>query len=248
MRRAQYDIIGQRYSGRRRPDPRISQLIKTALADAKTVVNVGAGTGSYEPADCAVIAVEPSRVMIAQRPSGAAPVIQGVAENLPFADNQFDAALAILTVHHWSAQRKGLSELRRVAHQQVLLTWDPAHPKFWLVQDYFPEILETDLRIFPSLALLEEVLGNLEVHEVPIPHDCVDGFLGAYWRRPAAYLDEEVRAGISSFARLKDVRSRIERLRLDLESGDWQRKNAEILHLEEYDLGYRLVVGQGVGE
>jgi hypothetical protein len=241
---ARYDQIGKTYAGRRRPDPRIANIIKSALGSATSVVNIGAGTGSYEPADCAVIAVEPSRVMIAQRPPGSAPVVQAVAESLPFADNRFDASLAILTVHHWENQGKGLSEMRRVARRQVVLTWDPDHPKFWLVHDYFPEILEMDRHIFPSLELFKEVFGKVEVHEVPIPHDCVDGFLGAYWRRPAAYLDTTVRASISGFARLQDVEPGIERLRSDIESGNWQRKNADLLGLEVCDIGYRLIMSQ----
>lgn len=242
---AKYDIIGQTYSGRRKPDSRISQVIQTALGDARTIVNIGAGTGSYEPADRTVVAVEPSRVMIAQRPASSAPVIQGSAEHLPFADKEFDVALAILTVHHWSDQRKGLSEMRRVAGKQIVLTWDPDHPRFWLVQDYFPDLLEIDRRIFPRLAAIRELLGNIEVRAVPIPHDCLDGFLGAYWRRPVAYLDDEVRASISGFARLEEVAPRLERLRADLEDGHWQRKNAELLDLEACDLGYRLIVSRG---
>lgn len=238
-----YDDIGRSYSGHRRPDPRIARVINAALGDAQSVVNVGAGTGSYEPTDRAVVAVEPSSVMIAQRPANAAPVVRGSADHLPFADGAFEAALAILTVHHWSDRRAGLAEMRRVARGQVVvLTWDPEHPGFWLVRDYFPDIIELDRSIFPTLAELEAVLGHVEVSAVPIPHDCVDGFLGAYWRRPVAYLDEGVRAGISTFARIKDVAPRIERLRAELEDGRWSMKNAELLGLEQLDVGYRLVV------
>jgi SAM-dependent methyltransferase len=242
---ARYDTIGCGYSGRRRPDPRIERIVTAALGDVESVVNVGAGVGSYEPTDRAVVAVEPSVVMIAQRPEGAAPAVQGMAENLPFSNNAFDAALAVLTVHHWSDQRAGLAELRRVARDRVvILTWDPEHPGFWLVRDYFPALLELDRRIFPALADLETTLGKIEVSVVPIPHDCVDGFLGAYWRRPEAYLDEGVRAGISTFARIGDVSPGVERLRADLDSGRWAMKNAEILRLEQLDLGYRLVVAR----
>jgi len=240
---AQYDDIGRAYAGHRRPDPRIARVINAALGDAQSVVNVGAGTGSYEPTDRAVVAVEPSGVMIAQRPANAAPVVRGSADNLPFADGAFEAALAILTVHHWSDRRAGLAEMRRVARGQVVvLTWDPDHPGFWLVRDYFPDIIDLDRSIFPTLAELEAVLGHVEVSAVPIPHDCVDGFLGAYWRRPVAYLDEGVRAGISTFARIKDVAPRVERLRAELEDGQWSMKNAELLGLEQLDVGYRLVV------
>lgn len=245
---ARYDLIGHGYAKQRRPDPRIARLIDAALGDARSVVNVGAGTGSYEPVDRAVTAVEPSSVMIAQRPAGAAPVIQGWADHLPFADNTFDAAMAILTVHHWPDCRAGLAEMRRVARDRVvLLTWDPDHAGFWLVNDYFPEIIGTDRRIFSPLPALEAMLGSIEIQVVPIPHDCVDGFLGAYWRRPEAYLDRSVRAGISSFARLDDVAPRIERLRADLEDGTWEMRNGALRDLEEIDLGYRLVIGSGGG-
>lgn len=260
---ATYDEIGRTYSGLRRSDVRIARLVEAALGDAKSVVNVGAGTGSYEPADREVVAVEPSAVMIAQRPAGAASVVQASAESLPFEDDAFDAALAVLTIHHWRDMRAGLSEMCRVArHRVVVLTWVPVEPDFWLTRDYVPELRELDVRIFPGIAELGGILGGsgagerakergeerrgkraeIDVVPVPIPHDCVDGFLGAYWRRPAAYLDEGIRAGISSFTRIDGVPARMERLRDDLTSGAWARKNAGILELEELDLGYRLVV------
>jgi SAM-dependent methyltransferase len=219
-------------------------MIHSALGDARSVVNIGAGAGSYEPSDRDV-AVEPSLVMVAQRPAGTAPVIWGSADRLPFADSAVEAALAILTVHHWPAQQAGLEEMCRVASDRVvILTWDPAHPGFWLVRDYFPDLIECDRRIFPTLVQLEAVLGRVEVRTVPVPHDCVDGFLGAYWRRPAAYLDDGVRAGISTFARIADVSARIERLRDDLGSGRWAINNAELICLEHLDLGYRLMVSR----
>ena len=242
---SQYDVIGRTYGGHRRADPRIARIIRAALGGASTVVNVGAGAGSYEPADRTVVAVEPSGVMIAQRPAGAAPVVRGAAENLPFRDGAFEAALAILTVHHWADRRAGLAEMRRVARDRVLiLTWDPAHPGFWLARDYFPDLIEFDRRIFPAVGELEAALGRVEVSVVPVPHDCADGFLGAYWRRPAAYLDEGVRSGISTFARVGDISRGVERLRADLGGGQWAIKNAELLRLEELDLGYRLVVSR----
>jgi SAM-dependent methyltransferase len=240
---SRYDIIGRAYAGRRRADTRIAGAITSALGGAKSVVNVGAGAGSYEPADRVVVAVEPSAVMIAQRPEDAAPAVRASAERLPFSDGSFEAALAVLTLHHWSDWRAGLAEMRRVARNRVvILTWDPAHTGFWLVRDYFPDLIEFDRRIFPALAELEAALGRVEVSAVPVPHDCADGFLGAYWRRPWEYLDEAVRGGISTFARIGDVEPRLERLRADLESGRWGVKNAGLLDLEELDLGYRLVV------
>jgi SAM-dependent methyltransferase len=242
---ARYDIIGRAYARHRRPDPRIARAVTYALGGAKSVVNVGAGTGSYEPSGGTVVAVEPSGVMIAQRPAEAAPVVRALAERLPFSDGAFEATLAILTMHHWSDWRAGLAEMRRVARDRVvLLTCDLAHPGFWLVRDYFPDIIEYDRRIFPALADVLAALGRVEVSAVPVPHDCVDGFLGAYWRRPWEYLDEGVRGGISAFAPLSNLAPRLERLRADLESGQWELKNAELLGLEELDLGYRLVIGR----
>lgn len=245
---ALYDTIGRAYAARRRPDPRMARAVASALGGARSVVNVGAGAGSYEPADRAVVAVEPSAVMVAQRTAGAAPAVRALAESLPFADGAFDAALAVLTLHHWSDWRAGLAEMRRVARDQVvILTWDPAHPGFWLTRDYFPDLIEFDRGIFPALPELEAALGRVEVRAVPVPHDCADGFLGAYWRRPAAYLDEGARAGISTFSRIGDVTRRLARLRADLEGGHWATRNAELLGREELDLGYRLVVGRRVG-
>jgi SAM-dependent methyltransferase len=220
-------------------------MITNALGASRTVVNVGAGTGSYEPRDRDVVAVEPSAEMIVQRPADAAPVIRAPAESLPFDDGAFDAAMAVLTIHHWSDVAAGLREMQRVARRVVIMTWDPASDPFWLTRDYFPEIIAFDRTIFASLDDLRSMLGDLEVITVPIPHDCIDGFLGAYWRRPEAYLDATVRAAISSFARVPDVERRIERLRADLEAGRWAERNAELMAVEELDVGYRLVVARG---
>ena len=171
-----YDAIGTGYSRYRLPDARIAAHLSAAFGDAESVLNVGAGTGSYEPTGRRVVAVEPSATMIAQRPAGSAPVVQASAESLPFADGEFDAAMAVLTVHHWSDWRRGLAEMTRVARSVVLLTWDPAHEGFWLTQDYVPGILALDQRIFPPLDALASALGGADVRPVPIPHDCTDGF------------------------------------------------------------------------
>jgi SAM-dependent methyltransferase len=238
-----YDRIGANYSLYRQPDPRLMQAILTALGGSQQIVNVGAGTGSYEPSGCTVVAVEPSREMIRQRGRWTAPAVCASAEQLPFANGRFDAALAILSIHHWGDWQAGLREMHRVAHDRiVLLTWDPTHAGFWLVQDYFPDLLECDRQIFPTIAAMETVLGKIEVQVLPIPHDCVDGFLGAYWRRPSAYLDAGVRSAISTFSRITTISPRLAHLRADLESGDWAAKNADILELDQLDLGYRLVV------
>ena len=243
MSQALYDQIGVGYAAMRRPDPRIAAHIGAALGDARTVVNVGAGAGSYEPSDRDVVAVEPSAVMVAQRRPGSAPAVRGVADALPFPDAAFDAALAILTLHHWPSWRRGLAELRRVARRRVVLfTWDPACEGFWLVRDYFPEILEIDRPRFPAPAAVSEILGPVEVRPVPVPADCTDGFLGAYWRRPAAYLDTGVRAAISVLAGVGDDDPRLARLAADLASGAWERRNGPLLALSELDIGYRLVI------
>ena len=242
---AAYDAIGRGYSRQRRPDPRIADRLTEALGGARSVLNVGAGAGSYEPTDRLVVAVEPSAVMLAQRPPGAAPAVQGQAEALPFVDGAFDAALAVLTVHHWADRARGLAECARVARDRVvLLTWDPTADGFWLVQNYLPEFLAVDRGQFPAMDTLGAAFGRgarVEVMPMPVPRDCVDGFLGAFWARPAAYLDAAVRASISSFARAGAERG-LERLRVDLSSGVWHARYGHLLDAEELDVGYRLVV------
>ncbi len=249
MRREQttqlYDEIGSGYRNYRRPEPRIAAAIWRALGQADSVVNVGAGAGSYEPTDRFVVAVEPSMTMIRQRRSGSAPVVQASATHLPFRDASFAAALAILTMHHWPDQARGLDELARVTRSHiVLLTWDPASTGFWLVEDYFPEIVEIDRRIFLSIDELRRALGGAEVSPLMIPHDCVDGFLGAYWRRPQAYLDAGVRSAISTFSKLRTLDAGLARLRRDIADGTWTRRYGELLGRAEIDLGYRLIVAR----
>jgi SAM-dependent methyltransferase len=240
--RSTYDTIGVNYAALRKPDPWIAALIESALGSAKTVLNVGAGAGSYEPVGRQVTALEPSMEMIRQRPVSAATVIQGRAEALPFGDNSFDAAMAILTVHHWSDKARGLKEMRRVTRGPlVILTYDPAFRDYWLA-DYLPELVALDEGQMPRLTDYEAWLGPVEISPVPIPHDCSDGFLSAYWRRPAAYLDPRIRAAMSSFWALGDVSAALGRLEDDLNSGAWARQNAELLDLAERDCGYRIVV------
>ena len=237
-----YDTIGRGYGRRRRQDPRIAAQIFHALEGASSVVNVGAGAGSYEPRDRKLVAVEPSMVMIRQRGGNGVPVVRASAISLPFRDEAFDASLAILTIHHWPDLEHGLRELRRVCRQKVIiLTHDPSATPFWLT-DYFPEILEIDRWSLPSLDELHRHLGAFSVIDVPIPHDCTDGFLGAYWRRPHAYLSAEVRSAISFFSRLPNAENGLAALRRDLASGDWYRRYGEILHRSTSDLGYRLIV------
>lgn len=243
-----YDKIGGGYRAHRQPDPRIAAAIRRALGDADTVLNVGAGAGSYEPADRVVIAVEPALSMLRQRGAGSAPVVQASATHLPFRDAAFAAALAVLTIHHWPDRARGLAELGRVARRRVVvLTWDPAGPGFWLTDDYFPALAAIDRPIFPAMGELREAFERIEIHPLPIPHDCRDGFLGAYWRRPRAYLDPGVRGAMSTFTKLDTLEPGLTRLRGDLEDGTWNRRHGHLLTQPELDLGYRLVVATPPG-
>lgn len=242
-----YDRIGSSYGATRRPEPRIAALIDDALADARSVVNVGAGTGTYEPANREVVAVEPSETMIAQRPRGSAPVIQASAEELPHADDSFDAALAVNTVHHWADLRAGLRELRRVAHKRVVIFLrDPrSGERFWLVEDYLPALDPLE-RMSEILQTLEHELPPTLVVPVPLPRDCVDGLFSAYWGRPEMYLDADIRRNISNFALAEeeDLGDGLARLRADLESGAWDRRYGHLRSLPELDLGHRLLIAE----
>lgn len=239
-----FDEIGRSYGAYRRPDPRFAAAILRALGDADSVVNVGAGTGSYEPTDRAVVAVEPSVAMIRQRNPGGALIVQASATDLPFRGAVFAASLAVLTIHHWPDRWEGLRELKRVARQRVVVvTWDPAWPGFWLTDEYFPAMMAIDRQIFPTIKELRHAFGRIEVEPLSVPHDCTDGFLGAYWRRPHAYLDAGVRGAISTFTKLGSVlEPGLERLRRDLEDGTWHRRHAHLLAEPTLDLGYRLVI------
>ncbi|MGV9454832.1 class I SAM-dependent methyltransferase [Streptomyces sp. NPDC003635] len=243
---ATYDALGAQYGRTRQADPRIAAQIHAALGDAADVINVGAGTGSYEPART-VLAVEPSRVMISQRPSGAAPAVQGVAEHLPVPDDAADAVMALLTVHHWSDVRAGIRELRRVARRRVIvLTWDQRlfRERFWLVRDYLPEAADfDDTRAVPTDELID-LLGGGRTEPVRVPHNCADGFAAAYWRRPDAYLDPRVRAGISLLAQTGEtvLAPGLARLAEDLMTGRWHARHQDLLTLDAIDVGYRLLV------
>lgn len=243
-----YDTIGIGYADQRRPDPRIEARLRQALGDAATVVNVGAGAGSYEPTDRPVVAVEPSVAMIAQRPASAAPALRAIAGRLPFRDQAFDGALVTLSVHHWPAPTAGLADVRRVTRGPVVVfTFDHAvHADQWLVTDYLPEMAKLDRRL-PSPDAIARTLGGGTVDVLPVPHDCTDGFCHAWWRRPAAYLDPGVRAAISGIARLPGpvVDRAVAALRQDLATGRWHRRHRHLLDTTEVDAGYRLVVSPG---
>jgi len=241
-----YDTIGAAYTVTRRTEPRIAARIWAALGDARTVLNVGAGTGSYEPPGLDVTAVEPSALMRAQRPVGAARCVAAVAESLPFADQSFDAAMAFSTVHHWQDPIAGLREMRRVARRVVVFTHDSTDAgwlhRFWLTRDYLPEVADL-IADRPSLTELARAIGA-RVEPVLIPWDCVDGFFEAHWRRPEAYLDDRVRRGVSVWAKVgPDAEQRAVRsLRDDLVSGWWAKRNRDLAALDAAELGLRLVV------
>ena len=241
-----YDVIGAGYARVRSPDPAIVAAIAEGLGAARSIVSIGAGTGSYEPADRWVVAVEPSSVMIVQRPPGAAPAIQAVAEALPFRSASFDAAIAVLTVHHWPDLLGGLSEMRRVARLQVVLTFDPvAHCTHWLT-DYVPEIGEL-FRTAPPVDLVADALAAREVRVVPLAHDTPDGMTIAYWRRPEAYLDPGLRAGGSALQQVDQaaLERGLRRLEHDLASGAWRERFGALLQEQTMDYGLRLVVTDG---
>jgi SAM-dependent methyltransferase len=241
-----YDIIGATYTATRRTEPRIAAAIWTALGDARTVLNVGAGTGSYEPPGRDVTAVEPSALMRAQRPAGAAPCVAAAAESLPFEDQSFDAAMAVSTVHHWQDPIAGLREMRRVARRVVVFTHDSSDTgwsrRFWLTRDYLPEVADL-VAGRPSVTELARAIGA-RMEPVLIPWDCADGFFEAYWRRPGAYLDENVRRGVSVWARIgPDAEQRaVHSLRDDLASGRWAERNRDLVDLDAAELGLRLLI------
>lgn len=238
-----YDRIGSEYSRRRNPDARIGHLIGQALDEATVIANVGAGTGSYEPPNKVVIAIEPSAAMICQRISAGGRVVRGTAEDIPLRDKSVDASMAVLTIHHWRDWERGIAELNRISrHRVVMMTWDPDHSGFWLVQRYFPEILEVDRAIFPRLEEITQLLGRSQVDVVPIPHDCSDGFLGAYWNRPHEYLDADVRSAISTFRRVAQVEEGLALLQAELSDGSWARMYGGLGLHRELDVGYRLII------
>ena len=245
MSRAAYDEIGVNYSDFRRADPRIEARIWAALGDARSVVNVGAGTGSYEPSDRQVIAVEPSPLMIAKRPADAVPAVQGVAEALPLDDQCVDAAMAIFTVHHWSDLEAGLAEMRRVARKRiVLLTIDAKkNAEIWTLAEYFPEAMALEEEVMPSIASLEAHLPGAKIETVPMPSRCRDEFTSALWDRPEMFLESDVLRASSLWHRLDPqvIERGQERLRADLESGRWDERHGHLRALPELDIGLRLI-------
>jgi SAM-dependent methyltransferase len=243
-----YDAKGAGYAGHRRPDPRIEAMVLAALGEARTVLNVGAGAGSYEPRDRHVIAIEPSDVMAAQRPPELAPAIRASAGSLPLRDGSVDAAMAVLSIHHWdAAQEAGVRELRRVARGPVvILTYDPrVSGRMWLAAEYAPEVAALDDRIFPVPERVAGWLGGeVRVEPVPVPRDCTDWMFGSFWSHPERVLDPVARANTSGFARIDQgvVERAVTRLAADLESGAWDERHGELRRLEAYDAGLRLII------
>lgn len=241
---AAYDTIGRGYSLRRRSDPRWQSAVDAALAGARSVLNVGAGTGSYEPHRQTTLAVEPSAEMIRQRPAHSAPAMRAGAEALPVATNAVDAALAVLTVHHWSHWRRGVAELRRVAGLRVVLAYEPRlHADYWFVREYLPELAERELAR-PSVDAIAAELGATSVTTLPLAADFTDGVFPAYWQRPEAYLQPEVQRACSALAQTPAplLARATDRLRADLASGAWHDRHHDLLLRQDYDAGFRLIV------
>lgn len=242
-----YDKLGQKYSGYRQTDPRIEAYVTKALENAKTVLNVGAGAGSYEPADKYVVAVEPSVVMRAQRAkNNKVPAINAKADNLPFDDNAFDASMAMVTVHHWPDMDKGLKELRRVTRNEVvIMTFDPeALDNFWNVH-YFPELIEVEKARYPTIDFVKQSLGgHCEVVPIPIPLDCVDGFQEAFYGRPEAFLKKEVRLSQSAWGFLPQglEEKLVAALEDDLKSGEWDMKYGHFRTQPNFTCALRLII------
>ncbi len=243
-----YDRIGLSYSDVRRADPRFEAAIWRALGDSRRVLNVGAGAGSYEPKDREVIAVEPSPVMIAQRPADATPAIEGVAESLPLHDNSVDATMGVFTMQHWDDVDLGLREVLRVTRERiVLLTLDPdVAAEMWLSRDYLPEIVELARDTLPSIDNMPTVLPSIQIEPVLVPSDCTDGFCIALWSRPEMHLDAEVRRASSIWHVLPQsiVDNGLGRLRLDLDSGEWDRRYGHLRAQSMLDVGLRLITAQ----
>jgi ubiquinone/menaquinone biosynthesis C-methylase UbiE len=237
-----YDDIGISYSVTRCTDPKIAKQLNSELQGATRIVNIGAGTGSYEPENVDLVAVEPSSEMISQRKTGSHSVEKAFAEKLPFENNSFSHAMTVLSMHHWENRPLAFGEINRVATGKfVAITWDPKSEPFWLTRDYFPEIYETDKRIFPDLDELNEHFDEVKMRPLQIPDNCEDGFLAAFWKRPEAYLNSRVRQSISPFSNIKNLSEGLQKLQDDLASGLWAKNNHAILNSSSLDVGYRII-------
>lgn len=237
-----YDDIGVNYSVTRSTDPKIAAQLYPELEGATRIVNIGAGTGSYEPENIDLVAVEPSAEMISQRAHESHPVKQASAEQLPFDDNSFSHAMTILSMHHWGDKSRAFNEINRVATEKfVAISWDPESEPFWLTRDYFPEIYEMDRKIFPKLGDFSEFFDDVKIRPLHIPNDCEDGFFAAFWKRPKAYLNSEVRQATSPFSKVNNLEEGLKKLEDDLKNGTWAKNNQALLNASTLDVGYRLI-------
>jgi SAM-dependent methyltransferase len=239
---ALYDDIGVNYSVTRCTDPIIAEQLNSKLQGATRIINIGAGTGSYEPEDIELVGVEPSSKMISQRKSGSHRVEQAFAEKLPFENNSFSHAMTVNSMHHWENRALAFAEINRVATDKfVAISWDPESDPFWLTRDYFPEIYEMDKRIFPEMEALNEHFSDVVISPLKIPADCKDGLLAAFWKRPEAYLNEKVRQSTSPFSKITNLAEGLRKLEDDIASGAWAKTNHAILNATSLDVGYRLI-------
>jgi SAM-dependent methyltransferase len=237
-----YDDIGINYSVGRCTDPEIAKQLYSKFEGATRIVNIGAGTGSYEPENVDLVAVEPSSAMISQRKTGSYRVEKAFAEKLPFEDNSFSHAMTVNSMHHWENRPLAFSEINRVATEKfVAITWDPKSDPFWLTRDYFPEIYEMDMRIFPELEEFKDFFDEVQITPLKIPGDCKDGLFAAFWKRPEAYLSSKVRQSTSPFSKVKNLSEGLHQLEEDLASGLWVKNNHAILNSSSLDVGYRLI-------
>jgi len=240
-----YDNIGKNYSVTRCTDPKIAEQLYSELHGATRIVNIGAGTGSYEPENIELVAVEPSALMISQRKVGSHRVEQAFAEQLPFENRSFSHAMTVLSMHHWQDRERAFQEINRVATEKfVAITWDPKAEPFWLTRDYFPEIYEMDKRIFPDVEEFSAYFDEVKIRPLQIPSDCQDGFLTAFWKRPEAYLSSQVRQAMSPFSKIKNLSEGLQKLADDLASGVWARKNHALLGSSYFDVGYRVIAAK----
>jgi len=243
--KAIYDDIGVNYSVTRCTDPKIAEQLHSELQGATRIINIGAGTGSYEPENIELVALEPSSKMISQRKSGSHKVEQAFAEKLPFEDNSFSHAMTVNSMHHWENRALAFDEINRVATDRfVAISWDPESAPFWLTRDYFPEIYEMDKGIFPGMDEISDHFSDVIITPLEIPADCKDGLLAAFWKRPEAYLSEKVRQSTSPFSKIRNLAEGLIKLQDDITSGAWAKNNHAILKSTSLDVGYRLITAR----
>ncbi len=241
--KALYDKIGKNYSVGRQTDPVIASNIFQFLTGSNSIVNIGAGAGSYEPRSMNLVAIEPSLEMINQRPADASPVIKAFVESLPFEDDSFSHSMTVLSMHHWKDRKVAFGEVKRVTTKRfIAVTWNPSSDPYWLTEEYFPEIHSIDQSIFPSLDELATAFPGMKFYPLPIPANCIDGFTAAYWARPHAYLDPQVRSRMSTFSKIENLYTGLKKLSADLKSDYWEKRYTQLQALNQLDVGYTVAV------